>query len=327
MTVETRKHGRFPGKRTVAICIAGGAIIFLAGVGVSRFAPSPSKAKPFSPPPMSAIPDSAFGKEVAMGRAIFDDPVKNAHGFVGNTLKCSNCHLGEGTVANAAPMWAAYVAYPQYRAKNGHVNTFAERLQGCFKFSENGKAPPLGDPTLVALESYAYFLAKGAPTGTKMEGAGFPKLSKPPLAPGYSRGQDVYTSQCALCHGFDGNGQAARGEQVFPAVWGEQSYNWGAGMAQINNAAGFIKANMPLSKGGTLSDQQAWDVATFIDSQPRPQDPRFTGDIVETRKKYHDEADSMYGRTANGVLLGKGVPTAPGALAGDHPKGSCKPAG
>ena len=70
---------------------------------------------------------------------------------------------------------------------------------------------------------------------------------------------------------------------------------------------------MPLGKGGSLTDQQAVDVATFIDSQPRPQDPRFTGNIAETRKKYHDEADSMYGMTANGVLLGQGQPTGPGA--------------
>ena len=48
----------------------------------------------------------------------------------------------------------------------------------------------------------------------------------------------------------------------------------------------------------------------FIDSQPRPQDPRFTGDIAETRKKYHDDANSMYGKVENGVLLGQGAPTA-----------------
>ncbi len=313
MTADPHPAGRSPALPVVVTAIVVGIATFAAGFGVSRFAPAHTKPKAFTPPSMSSIPNSPFGKDVALGRAIFDDPAANTHGFVGNTLKCSNCHLGEGTVANSAPMWAAYVAYPQYRAKNGHVNTFAERLQGCFKFSENGKAPPLGDPTLVSLESYAYFLAKGAPTGAKMEGAGFLKLAKPPLKADYARGQDVYTAQCAMCHGFDGKGQVARGQQVFPPVWGDQSYNWGAGMAQIKNAAGFIKANMPLGKGGSLTDQQAVDVATFIDSQPRPQDPRFTGNIAETRKKYHDEADSMYGMTANGVLLGQGQPTGPGA--------------
>jgi thiosulfate dehydrogenase len=77
-------------------------------------------------------------------------------------------------------MWAAYTAYPAYRSKNGHVNSFQERLQGCFRYSMNGKVPNLGDPVLVALESYAYFLAKGLPTGKTAPGRGFPALPKPP---------------------------------------------------------------------------------------------------------------------------------------------------
>lgn len=80
-------------------------------------------------------------------------------------------------------------------------------------------------------------------------------------------------------------------------------------MSDIKNAAGFIKANMPLSKGGSLSEQQAWDVAAYIDSQPRPQDPRFKGSIEATRAAYHSSSDSRYGRTVNGNVLGQGEPT------------------
>jgi thiosulfate dehydrogenase len=292
----------------VTVATVGG-VFFAAGLYVSRLTVGPPK--PFAPPPLGSIPNSPFGKQVALGRAIFDNPQAYAQSFVGDDLKCSNCHLGEGRLASSAPMWAAYVAYPQYRAKNGHVNTFAERMQGCFKFSENGKAPPLGDPVLVALESYAYFLAKGAPVGAKMPGAGYPKLAKPGLAPDFARGKVVYAADCALCHSPDGAGRQARGQQVFPPLWGARSYNWGAGMAQINNAAAFIKQNMPLGEGGSLTDQQAWDVAAFIDSQARPQDPRFTGDIAETRRKFHDDPYSMYGKDVDGVLLGQGRPTAP----------------
>jgi thiosulfate dehydrogenase len=36
----------------------------------------------------------------------------------------------------------------------------------------------------------------------------------------------------------------------------------------------------------------------------RPQDPRFSGSVEATRKKYHDSDDSLYGRTVNGHLLG-----------------------
>jgi thiosulfate dehydrogenase len=197
--------------------------------------------------------------------------------------------------------------YPAYRSKNHHVNTFAERLQGCFSYSMNGKAPPLGDPVLVALESYAYWMSKGEPIGSALPGHGYPKLAKPALAPDYARGETVFKRDCALCHGGDGQGQQAAGRTVFPPLWGPQSFNWGAGMEQVNNAAGFIKANMPLGRGNTLTDQDAWDVAYYMDAHERPQDPRFTGSIQATRAAYHDTPDSLYGTAVNGLLLGKGT--------------------
>lgn len=261
----------------------------------------------FQPPPESAIPNDEFGQMVRLGESIFRDTGKYASAFVGNTLTCENCHIDGGRLANASPMWAAYVAFPAYRAKNGHVNTFAERLQGCFRFSMNGKAPPTGDKVLVALETYSYWLAQGAPVGAKLPGRGYPKVAKPASAPDYDRGAKVYAQNCALCHGADGAGQTAGDKTVFPPLWGPKSFNWGAGMGAINNAAGFIKANMPLGKPGSLSDQDAWDVAMFIDSHERPQDPRFAGSIAETRAKFHNSPYSMYGQTVNGHLVGSGT--------------------
>jgi cytochrome c len=66
----------------------------------------------------------------------------------------------------------------------------------------------------------------------------------------------------------------AKGDYTFPPVWGRESYNKGAGMHRNSTAAAFIKANMPLGQGGTLTNQQAWDVAAYINSKPRPADPR-----------------------------------------------------
>ena len=200
--------------------------------------------------------------------------------------------------------------YPAYRAKNGHVNSFQERLQGCFLYSMNGKAPAANDKVLVALESYAYFLARGAPTGVQLPGRGYPKLAKPAKFD-YGHGQQVYAAKCAVCHGADGLGQSAADRQVvFPPLWGARSFNWGAGMSSIDNAAGFIKANMPLSQGNTLTDEEAWDVAAYIDSQERPQDPRFNGSVAETRKLHHDSPMDMYGQTVNGIVLGQNSPAA-----------------
>ena len=251
------------------------------------------------------IPNNDFGKVVEFGREIFEDTGKYANQYVGNDLRCGNCHLDAGWRVGSAPLWAAYVSYPAYRAKNHHVNTFAERLQGCFQYSMNGKAPPLGDPVLVALESYSYWMAQGAPLDPNIAGRGYPLPPKPPLPPDYARGAQVYARTCALCHGDTGEGQHANdGTPTFPALWGPNSFNWGAGMGSITNAASFIKSNMPFGLGGTLSDQDAWDVALYMDSHERPQDPRYTGSVAETRAKFHDSDDWMYGKSVNGHVLG-----------------------
>jgi thiosulfate dehydrogenase len=257
---------------------------------------------------LADLPADGFGESVRFGEEVFTDTRQYARQYVGNHLSCSNCHLDAGRKAGAAPMWAAFGLYPAYRQKNGHVNTFAERLQGCFQFSMNGKAPPAGDPVLVGLEAYAFWLAKGAPIGERLPGQGFPRLAQPALPPDFERGAQVYTERCAGCHGGNGAGRIAGGKAVFPALWGADSFNWGAGMTRVHTAAGFIKANMPLGQGGSLSDQQAWDVALFVDSHERPQDPRYTRSVAATRKAFHDTPDSMYGLTVQGHLLGTAAP-------------------
>ncbi len=294
------KHGTI----AALLCIVG-----VSSVDAAQTTPEPANgpsahATPFEPPAENALPSGDFGKQVKLGEQIFLHTGQFAGRYVGNTLTCANCHLDAGRKANASPMWGAYISYPAFRSKTGKVDTFAERLQGCFNYSMNGKAPPLGDPVLIALESYAYWLATGAPVGGKLAGRGYPKLPAPAQKADYARGGAVYAQHCAVCHGADGQGQRSNGQTVFPPLWGAQSFNWGAGMHEIQNAAGFIKANMPLGLGGTLTDQEAWDVATFMDSHERPQDPRFTGSVAQTRAQYHDTPYSMYGMTVNGHVLG-----------------------
>jgi thiosulfate dehydrogenase len=279
-----------------------------SGASASSGSAESAQTAYFTPPAESSIPDNQFGDMVRKGEQIFTHTQKYAGQYVGNKLSCSNCHLNAGRQPDSAPLWAAWVRYPRYRSKNDEVNSYTERLQGCFRFSMNGKVPPADSEVIMALSAYSYWLATGAPTGKDMPGAGFPKQGfSPPKKPDYARGKRVFASHCALCHGDDGQGQEVAGTTVFPSLWGPDSFNWGAGMHQLDNAAAFIKANMPLGRGGMLSDQQAWDVAMYMDSHERPQDPRFTGDVATTRKKYHDNKWSLYGKTVNGHLLGQGT--------------------
>jgi thiosulfate dehydrogenase len=78
-------------------------------------------------------------------------------------------------------------------------------------------------------------------------------------------------------------------------------------MHKIDTAAAFIKHNMPLGIVGSLSDQEAWDVAAFMNSQERPQDPRYEGDLAATTEQFHAGKFDYYGKrkTPEGHLLGE----------------------
>lgn len=263
----------------------------------------------FQPPLERDLPDNAYGELVRQGRAIFVDTRNQAADYVGNGMNCVNCHMDQGRKANSAPLWGAYPMYPAYRSKNNKVNTYVERMQGCFQFSMNGTVPPADSHVMNALAAYSYWLSTGAPVGEELPGRAYPEVPEPKGGYDLVKGKQVYQEQCAICHGAQGEGQKSGEDYVFPPLWGNDSFNWGAGMHRINTAAMFIKESMPLGKGGSLTDEQAWHVAAYMNSHERPQDPRLVnGSVEETRKKYHaNDGVNLYGVKVNGVVLGQGT--------------------
>ena len=75
----------------------------------------------------------------------------------------------------------------------------------------------------------------------------------------------MFAVRCVRCHGARGQGKTTA-----PPLWGNRSYNLGAGMARVRTAASFVKHWMPQDSAGVLSAQEAFDVATFINTRPRP---------------------------------------------------------
>ena len=228
----------------------------------------------FVPPNIEDIPDDKYGDMVRWGRDIFVNTQKYGKRYVRNGLNCSSCHLAEGRQPYAAPMWAAYGKYPMYRNKNRSVVTVQERIQDCFKYSLDGISPTLDAPELEAIVTYMHWLSKEVPIGVTLPGRGFASINKT-RDPSHINGEIIYRTQCAMCHGDDGQGKKLpNGDYQFPPVWGSKSFNRGAGMNKIKTAAQFIRANMPLGAGFTLTDDEALDVAFYMWIQYRPDDPR-----------------------------------------------------
>lgn len=214
-------------------------------------------------PAESEIADSFMLASVRRGRALLRNTRDSLPNHVGNRLQCVSCHAMDGTRKNIMSLVGVYARFPQYRARSGRVDLIEDRVNDCFERSMNGRALSHVSADMRDLVNYMAFLSRGVPTGSRVDGQGVPALS--PLAGDTAAGRVQYASTCAPCHGANGEGTAAA-----PPVWGPQSYNIGAGMARVNTAAAFIRAAMPQTAPGTLTAQQAFDLAAYINSQPRP---------------------------------------------------------
>jgi thiosulfate dehydrogenase len=217
----------------------------------------------FRVPSESELTDSSYRATALRGRALLLSTRDSLPRNVGNALRCASCHLDGGLRRDAMPWVGSYARFPQYRPRSGKVDLLEDRINDCFTRSMNGRALDARGRDMRDIVAYLAFLSTGMPVGAEMEGQGIPRLS--PLKGDPVRGTAVFSSSCARCHGADGHGTA-----LAPPLWGPRSYNVGAGMARINTAASFIHGLMPIDRAQHLTAQQAFDVATYINTRPRP---------------------------------------------------------
>jgi thiosulfate dehydrogenase len=250
--------------------------------------PTGISAQEWSVPDVDALPTDVFGQTVRTGRdlivhtaaTIGPDAADPAKRFSHNGLECQSCHLEGGMTKSGLPLAGVWGVFPQFIGRENEVRTLEDRINGCMERSMNGRALPPDGPEMKAMLSYIRFISAGVPTGHAAEGRGSPPLPLPAEASDPKHGAEVFAQTCAVCHQANGLGlrwtaadAAQRHRYQFPPLWGPDSYNDGAGMARPITAAGFIRANMPRGTEPdhpVLSAQDAFDVAVFIDSQPRP---------------------------------------------------------
>jgi thiosulfate dehydrogenase len=211
---------------------------------------------------LSSIPEGPLGDSIRLGQEIFMQTPKYAAAYVGNQQSCNDCHIQEGKAPYAAPMIGLPEIFPTYNKRAGRVITLEDRFQECFVRSENGHPLPYDSKEMVALVAYVQWISAGYPSGKAFPGRGLVKL--PDLPSNVEQGRAIYSKTCASCHRSDGAGEPP----VLPAVWGPGAYNDGAGMNNIDEMAAFVQHNMPQNKPGSLTPQEAYDVAAYINSKP-----------------------------------------------------------
>jgi len=298
-------------KRNAPVRMAAVSLLLLAAAcGAPAPAPAPAAEPPATEPAAEPeaevvwlepdpadLPDGAHKDQVLYGEALirrtFDhlgpDMADPALRYAGNHLACASCHLDAGRKRYALSFVGVADAYPRDMARENEVRTLTQRINGCFERSMNGRALPEDSPEIAAMIAYMTFLGEAAPDNAP--GRGTPELSLPDRAADPVRGAAVYEATCAVCHGADGQGQRLTdggAGYLYPPLWGPDTYNTGAGMHRVIKAAGFIRANMPFGttfEAPLLSEEEAFDVAAYINSQLRPEKEGLDRDFPDRTRK------------------------------------------
>ncbi|MBB6610540.1 c-type cytochrome [Pontibacter sp. Tf4] len=231
-------------------------------------------------PDLASLPATPEGDQIKYGHEL----VKNTAQYLGpegsvlhisNGMNCQNCHLDAGTKPFGNNYALVASTYPKVRARSGMEEDVTKRVTDCFERSLNGTAPDKDSKEMQAMVAYIQWVGKDVKKGDKVKGSGLINIEMLDRAASPELGKAIYIQKCQVCHGTEGEGMKPEGSAVYvyPPLWGGNSYNDGAGLYRISNFAKYVKANMPL--GATydkpqLSDEEAWDIAAFVNSKPRP---------------------------------------------------------
>jgi thiosulfate dehydrogenase len=251
--------------------------------------------------PLAATED--YGRRLIAETAALlgPDHADPAMRYSGSRLACGSCHLGAGSEPGTLSLLQTIEHYPRLSARAGAMTDVEDRINECMQRSMNGRALPFDSVEMRAMAAYIRSLgnryaAMGASQRTAVEPAPF---KVPDRAADLAAGKAVFDSRCAICHGGDGLGLRASVDladgYVFPPLWGPDSFNDGAGLHRVLTAARFVKARMPLGNADLTSDQ-AFDVAAYINAQPRPEMTNLDRDYPDLTAK---PVDNTYGPFAD----------------------------
>jgi thiosulfate dehydrogenase len=215
-----------------------------------------------------------YGRNLIVSTALYYGPEGKLH-TQSNGMNCQNCHLDAGTKPYGNNYAAVASTYPRFRARSGTVETVYKRINDCFERSLNAPSLDTNSREMHALATYILWVGKNVSNPTNQKGIGLGKLPYLNRAADPEKGKIVFENKCISCHQKNGEGKLNLDNEnyCYPPLWGEHSYTSAAGLHRLSRFATYIKFNMP--QGSTfetpqLSDEEAWDVAAFVNSQPRP---------------------------------------------------------
>lgn len=273
------------------------------------YTPSPTSGKPqveniWRAPDETSISADALGEEIRYGKelithtSVYLGPNGKVKA-ISNGMNCQNCHLEAGTKPFGNNYSAVASTYPRFRARSGTEETIEKRVNDCLERSLNGKPLSEDSREMKAMVRYIKWLGAGVAKGEVPNGSGLVQLTYLNTPADPVKGKLVFEEKCVVCHGKNGEGvkdTVNTTSWTYPPLWGKDSYNDGAGLFRLSRFAGYIKANMPLGadyNNPQLTDEEAWNIAAYVNSLPRPQKD-ITKDWPDISKKPIDHPFGPY---------------------------------
>ena len=215
-----------------------------------------------------------YGRELVMHTSYFFGP-NGKLAKVTNGMNCQNCHLEAGTKVYGNNYAMVASTYPKFRPRSGQIESVEKRVRDCFERSLNGKPPSDSSKEMQAIVAFIKWVGSEVIEKNKPDGTGIYDLPVLKRAADPEKGKLVFTTKCVSCHGANGEGvpNSDFTEYTYPPLFGKHSYNTGAGLFRMSRLAGYVKMNMPQPASylaPQLTDEEAWDVAAFINTQSRP---------------------------------------------------------
>jgi len=275
-------------------------LVFILFLGCSS---STMKNNLWSPPDTSTIAHSPqgalirYGRELIANTSLYLGP-KGKIAAITNGMNCQNCHLDAGTRLWGNNYSAVFSTYPKFRDRSGTIESIYKRINDCIQRSLDGQPLDTASREAQAIYAYIQWLGRNVPKGMRPPGVGISELPCPDRAADTLKGGLVYMTKCARCHGQQGAGTLYPDSchYIYPPLWGPRSYTTSAGLFRLSRLAGYVKDNMPFGSrhnAPQLTDTEAWDVAAYINSRPRPQ-KTFPSDWPDISRKPFDHPFGPY---------------------------------
>ncbi|MGR3809407.1 c-type cytochrome [Jiulongibacter sp. NS-SX5] len=215
-----------------------------------------------------------YGKELITNTAYYIG-FNGTEKQITNGLNCQNCHLQAGAKVWGNNYLSVASTYPKMRKRSAQMTNVYDRINGCLQRSLNGLPMESTEKEMRAMAAYIQWLGQDIPKGQNAKGSKIYPLEFMDRAADPVKGKVIYEAKCSTCHQSNGSGVLAENQRTYtyPPLWGNHSYNDGAGLYRISKFAGYVKMNMPFGvthENPQLTDEESWDLAAYVDSMPRP---------------------------------------------------------